>query len=154
MAKKEPVKREYEEGKVYLRDTRNGMIHEYQELLANMSYMERFIYSKGAEQERRLANVPTFKSSAQERAADFDRLAAMKPEEREAELKRRTDYVEEQQRLKEQTDKLVETPTRKMTDKAAGVPYEDFVAQGWSDELLVEQGYMEALTDESEPPKA
>lgn len=33
---------------------------------------------------------------------------------------------------------------RTMTDKAAGVPYEEFMTNsGWTDELLIEHGYME-----------
>lgn len=30
----------------------------------------------------------------------------------------------------------------KMTDKAEGLPYDDWIAQGWTDELLIEHGYM------------
>lgn len=31
----------------------------------------------------------------------------------------------------------------RMTAKAAGVPYESFIAKGWTDEMLIAQGYME-----------
>lgn len=34
------------------------------------------------------------------------------------------------------------TPAHAMTPKAAGAPYEAFVAQGWNDQMLREQGYM------------
>jgi hypothetical protein len=31
-----------------------------------------------------------------------------------------------------------------MTAKAAGATYESFTASGWTDELLISEGYMEA----------
>jgi len=31
-----------------------------------------------------------------------------------------------------------------MTEKAAGASYEQFIAQGWTDEQLIAQGYMQA----------
>lgn len=34
-------------------------------------------------------------------------------------------------------------PTKVMTDKADGATYDQFVHNGWTDEQLVEQGYME-----------
>lgn len=145
MSKAPVAEPQYEEGKVYLRDKRNGRLHEYQELLAGMSYMERIVYSKEAmEQEKRSVNIPVFKSSAQERAADFDRLASMKPEDREAELKRRADYEEEQKKLKEYTDN-VPTETRQlvMTEKAAGVSYEAYKKKDWTDEQLIAEGLAE-----------
>lgn len=33
-------------------------------------------------------------------------------------------------------------PVRTMTPKAAGAPYEAFIAQGWTDDMLRQQGYM------------
>ena len=33
-------------------------------------------------------------------------------------------------------------PVKKMTDKAQGLTYEDFWREGWTDELLVQHGYM------------
>jgi hypothetical protein len=32
-----------------------------------------------------------------------------------------------------------------MTAKAAGAPYESFIAQGWTDQMLVAQGYMDGV---------
>lgn len=34
-------------------------------------------------------------------------------------------------------------PTKVMTDKADGATYDQFVQNGWTDEQLVDQGYME-----------
>lgn len=35
-------------------------------------------------------------------------------------------------------------PVRRMTAKAAGAPYESFIAQNWNDQMLIQHGYMEA----------
>ena len=40
----------------------------------------------------------------------------------------------------------VAAPVKVMTEKAAGATYEQFVAQGWSDQAMVEQGYMVITT--------
>lgn len=72
------------EGKVYLRDTRNGNIHQYEDLLANMSYMQRFVHG---EEVAPLVQEPLHITlSGIDRAAEWDRLAAMKPADRDAEL--------------------------------------------------------------------
>lgn len=41
-----------------------------------------------------------------------------------------------------------------MTEKAAGATYEQFVAAGWTDTMLVEQGYMQVATTPLPAPKA
>lgn len=40
-------------------------------------------------------------------------------------------------------DDVTQAPTKVMTPAAQGVMYEQFIAIGWTDEQLVEQGYME-----------
>jgi hypothetical protein len=38
-----------------------------------------------------------------------------------------------------------------MTAKAQGVAYADFIKQGWTDALLLEHGYIEALPNTQQP---
>lgn len=42
-------------------------------------------------------------------------------------------------------------PVKKMTEKAAGATYEDFVSEGWTDDAMVAEGYMELV--KPTPPK-
>jgi len=37
---------------------------------------------------------------------------------------------------------MVPTPGPQMTAKAAGVPYADFIAKGWTDAALRQEGYI------------
>lgn len=71
------------EGKVYLRDTRNGKVHQYEDLLSNMSYMERFVF--GEEPPKPVEQALHVTLSGIDRAAEWDRLASMTPEQLEAE---------------------------------------------------------------------
>ena len=139
MAKTEDTK-QYTEGRLYMRDTRNGRIHEYQPLLAEMGYMQRFIYG----QETGASQAPQLKTQlvGAERAAEYDRRAALSQDERDAE------DVEAEKAEQEQTraDALVPTeptkPKYNMTAKAEKAKYEDFIAQGWKDQQLLDAGYM------------
>ncbi len=83
------AKKQYalKEGKVYLRDTRNGRIYQYEDTLAQMGYIERFV--AGKEQPKVHQSGMVTQMSSAEKAAEFDRLAAMTNEEREAELAKR-----------------------------------------------------------------
>lgn len=69
-----------EEGKVYLRDERNGNVHPYEELLAQMDYMKPFIGGKETVDEPK--SELRVNLSGLERAAEYDKLVGMTPEER------------------------------------------------------------------------
>lgn len=124
------------EGKVYLRDKRNGRVHQYEELLGNMSYMERFV--EGEEPKNAgPVNTPRFNSSAQDRAAEWDRQASLTPEQREAEAQR------------EQEKKAPPPPPKKqykLTDKANGKTVPQLMAEGMDKDSMIADGYLVEVT--------
>lgn len=87
MAGNQAKPRELTAGKVYLRDTRNGQIHDLQSPLDTMPYMAKFI---AGEEVPRAGETPKLvgELTGHERAAEYDRLASMSKEDREAEQQR------------------------------------------------------------------
>lgn len=80
-----------EKDKVYLRDIRNGRVFPYEEALTHMSYIEKFVGgAEGKPIQRATMHVSL---NGQEKAAEFDRLAAMTPDERKAELAKAANTV-------------------------------------------------------------
>lgn len=147
--------KQYEEGKVYLRDKRNGNIHEYQDLLGGMSYMERFVYNAKEEASKTEYHPPVFVGTGADRAAEFDRLASLTNKDREAELKAKAAYDAEQAALREITDREVtgkleavekaakpsDAKVLTMTKKANGLSAAEYYENGWTEEQLIDQGF-------------
>lgn len=127
------------EGTVYLRDRRNGRIHQFQELLAGLSHIERFVYD-GTLPSATSSGFVRVNMTAQEKAADWDRLASMKPEEREAELAEREKYVEQQRELATR-DTGEPAKKRLVMVNPEGPTYEAYKEQKWTDEQLIEAGH-------------
>lgn len=109
---------ELEEGRVYIRDQRNGNIHPYEDLLAQMPYMKTFV--AGTEEEKAVENDTSHITlSGLARAAEWDRLAQMTPEQRLKELDgkpapwERPDYLNaaDQVAAPEDAAKARKTPT-------------------------------------------
>lgn len=86
-----PGPMELEDGKVYLRDTRNGRVYQYEDTLAQMGYMRRFVQGEDdmPQQQEATASGYNVSLTGLDRAAEWDRQAAMTPEQRkEASAKR------------------------------------------------------------------
>lgn len=151
-----------EQGVVYLRDRRNGRVYQYEELLSQMGHIEKFLY-EGKVPDRVTLDTPgqmKVNTTALERAADWDRLAAMKPEEREAELEKRAAYEAEQRKLSERVEQEADKqgektlPPAQPNNEYADEQIELLDKQGptlkayrenkWTNELLVEKGLAKA----------
>lgn len=139
---------ELEEGKVYLRDTRNGNFHPYEHLLAQMSYMNKFIAGKAGEEvpvDLR-PQPPMAYLTPQERAKEYDRLAVMPNKERAAELKKQEDARQAQEVVD-----VTPIPTTKkryaMTPKTDGATFKSFTDVGWSVEVMIREGMLVEITD-------
>lgn len=85
-----------EDGKVYLRDTRNGRVHQYEDTLAQMGYMKRFVAGEEETPQTQELTASGFNVSLTglERAAEWDRRAALTPEQRAAEDKKASTQAE------------------------------------------------------------
>lgn len=142
---------ELKEGQVYLRDTRNGNIHPYENLLAQMSYIQKFIAGKKGDEipEDLRPRPPMAHMTPLERAAEFDRLARMSNEEREAELAKQ----EMQNQAQVKADETP-VPTNKkryaMTAKAGKSTFKSFTDVGWTVDLLLKEGYLTEVLDPKE----
>lgn len=136
------------QGRIYLRDKRNGRILQYEELLANMAFIEKFEYTGKLPDPVDPAWKTKITLSGLEKAAEFDRLASMKPEQRVEELAKREAYVEEQQAL-----------THKVEEAKKEDPYSDsaialvdntgptlaaYREKGWTNEQLIGAGLAKA----------
>lgn len=133
-----------EEGKMYLRDKRNGRIFQYEESLAELRYIERFEFNGELPKEPSDGYETKITLSGIEKAAEWDRLASLKPEEREAELNKRKAYEEEQEALREKSQggqQSAENPyvdaDISMTD-TNGPTLEEYRKQGWTNEQLLQ----------------
>lgn len=140
-----------EQGRIYLRDRRNGRVFQYEEALSQLGYIERFLF-EGTVPEREPLNITKVTLSGIEKAAEWDRLASMTNAEREAELERKRRYEDEQRALKEKLDNAEasvitapeEPPTSdeysdgevELVDKQ-GPKLESYRANGWTNEQLV-----------------
>lgn len=127
-----------EDGVVYLRDIRNGKIYQYEASLAQMSFIEVFTAGQqpaeeGKEDDGR-PRPPAPEMTALERAAEYDRIAALSPEEREKEQAKSPIFTEQpvvEEEIKNTTDKVL------LTDKATTTLTEYYKA-GWTDEQLIQ----------------
>lgn len=131
-------------GGIYLRDKRNGRIHQYQDGLADMSYIERFEYD-GTLPTKDSAGFTKLTLKGIDKAADWDRLASMSTAEREAELKRRAEYNKEQAELKEKTNEVPVEPDEYSDDSIVllskdGPNLKAYREQKWTDTQLIERG--------------
>lgn len=131
-------------GRIYLRDKRNGRIFQYEDALAELSYIERFEFT-GELPTPEKPGTDRITLSGLAKAADWDRLASMKPEEREAELERRSAYELEQSELK---SRLEEKPVEEdsyangsltLNDRS-GPTIQGYYDAGWSDQQLLDGG--------------
>lgn len=77
-------KLELQDGKVYLMDTRNGRVHQYEDTLAQMAYMQRFVQGEDTTVSRIDNYQPgyTTTTTAADRAAEWDKRAAMNDKQR------------------------------------------------------------------------
>lgn len=137
-----------ERGRIYLRDKRNGRVFQYEEPLSNMSYIERFEYD-GTMPDKPSLGVTKITLSGIEKAAEWDRLAAMSPEQREKELADRAAYDEEQRRLAEKlkakTAEQNSDPSEYADDNiqlvdTGGPTLKAYRENKWTDEQLVDAG--------------
>lgn len=137
-----------EEGKVYLRDTRNGNIHPYEHLLSQMPYMLKFIGGKKGDEvpEDVRPQPPMAHMTSQERAAEYDKRARMSNEEREE-----YDAKQEAARTNQkQIDSVPVGPPKKkfaLTAKAAGASMASFMEKGWTIPMMVQEGMLEEIAD-------
>lgn len=128
-----------ESGKVYLLDTRSSKIYPYEALLAQMSYMRRFVAGEKSETEANAGTGPQPphpELTPQERAAHWDNLARMSKEnrEKEASIAKSTPQPEPKKKYK-------------LTEKAGDTPYKAFIDKGWTNKMLIEQGYLEEVSE-------
>lgn len=138
-----------ENGRVYLRDTRNGTIHQYQPLLAEMRYMQRFIAGEETSAQP-IKPDAKIQLSGTERAAEFDRLASMTAKQRAALEAQKAEQAKAQQKADSADPDAPPKKTYRMTAKAGGVKYDEFKAQGWMVEDLIKEGYMEEVSAPNE----
>jgi hypothetical protein len=137
----EPV---LEPGTVYLRDTRNGRIYQYETSLAQMSFIQVFTAGEeptedGAAEDDGRPRPPAPDMTPLERAAEFDRIAALPKEEREVAQGKSPIFTEPSAMPAE--EKPAE-PQYRMT-AAAATTYEEYVKAGWSNQQLLDAKLME-----------
>lgn len=130
-----------EKGVVYLRDRRNGRIFPYEPILAELAHIERFEYDGESVPELGEIYINRVPTTQQEKAAEWDRLAAMQTAARKAALEEKEKYENEQKRLEEETKK--EEPKTLVMTNPDGPSLEAFKANGWTEKQLVEHGYAE-----------
>lgn len=145
----EPV---LEEGVVYLRDTRNGKIYQYEASLAQMSFIQTFTAGvptaePGAEPDDGRPRPPAPELSALDRAEQYDAIARMSPTEREAAQAVSPIFTEQPAAPPE--------PQKNTTDKLLPVgvqaPLKDFYDNGWTDDQIVAKKHYTLNPDYIEP---
>ena len=135
----EPV---LEEGVVYLRDTRNNKIYQYESNLAQMSFIQTFTAGQKTDDEGKSEDdgrprPPAPEMTALERAAEYDRIAAMTPAEREAAQAASPIFTEQPaapEEVKNTTDKVLLVDT-------SGTTLQAYYDAGWTNETLVQHNH-------------
>lgn len=141
-----------EEGKIYLRDSRNGTIHNWEHLLSQMSYMVKFVGGKKGEEipNDLRPQPPMAHLSPVDRAAEFDKRARMTNEQREQ-------YDAEQEAAREKQAVVDEIPVGPkknryaFTAKTNGAKMDALLKAGWTVPAMLKEGLLVPLTDENTP---